>query len=143
MTNTKTVLLSAGIIVGAITMVSAAQAEMLKFHADMSVTEETPPAEGTGKGSAEVMVDTDAKKVAWNVKVDGLTGGATAAHIHGPAAVGEKAPPEVDMSKSVMEGTSDITEAQIADIQAGKTYVNIHTAKYPDGEIRGQLMAVK
>jgi CHRD domain len=47
------------------------------------------------------------------------------------------------MSKAIMEGSAEITDAQLADIQAGKTYVNIHTAKFPDGEIRGQLAAAK
>ncbi len=34
-----------------------------------------------------------------------------------------------------------LTEAQVADLKAGLYYVNIHTAKYPTGEIRGQLKA--
>jgi len=32
-----------------------------------------------------------------------------------------------------------MTPAQMADLQAGKCYVNIHTAANPGGEIRGQL----
>jgi CHRD domain len=143
MNITKIVLVSAGVFAGAFASVSAAQAEMLKFHADLVASEETPATDSKGKGMAEVTVDTDTKKVSWTVKTDGLTGDATAAHIHGPAAVGEKAAPEIDMSKAIMEGSAEITDAQLADIQAGKTYVNIHTAKFPDGEIRGQLAAAK
>jgi Cu/Zn superoxide dismutase len=139
----KIVLVSAGVVAGAFASVSAAQAEMLKFHADLVASEEAPATDSKGKGMAEVTVDTDTKKVSWTVKTDGLTGDATAAHIHGPAAVGEKAAPEIDMSKAIMEGSAEITDAQLADIQAGKTYVNIHTAKFPDGEIRGQLAAAR
>jgi hypothetical protein len=32
-----------------------------------------------------------------------------------------------------------LTEQQVADLKAGLYYVNIHTARYPAGEIRGQL----
>ncbi|MGI4955026.1 MAG: CHRD domain-containing protein, partial [Janthinobacterium lividum] len=33
-----------------------------------------------------------------------------------------------------------LTPAQLADLQAGKYYYNIHTATNPGGEIRGQLV---
>ena len=143
MNITRIFLITAGVIAGAVATVSAAQAEMLKFHADMVASEATPPTDSKGKGTAHVTVNTDTKKVSWTLKADGLTDDATAAHIHGPAAVGAKAAPEIDMSKAIMEGSADITDAQLADIKAGKTYVNVHTAKFPDGEIRGQLAAVK
>lgn len=143
MNNTKIALAVVGLTVALAGTMSVAQAEMMKFHADMTAGEETPATDSKGMGTAEVTVDTDAKKVSWTVKVDGLTGDATAAHIHGPAAVGEKAGPEIDMSKAIMEGSADITDAQLADIKAGKTYVNVHTAKFPDGEIRGQLAVAK
>jgi hypothetical protein len=32
-----------------------------------------------------------------------------------------------------------LTDAQLADLQAGRMYLNIHTEQYPDGEIRGQV----
>ena len=143
MTISKFTLAIAGVTVALLGATSAARADMLKFHANLVAGEETPATDSKGKGTADVTVDTAAKKVMWTVKIDGLTGAATAAHIHGPAAKGAKAPPEIDMSKTIMDGSAAITDAQIADIKAGKTYVNVHTAKFPDGEIRGQLEAAK
>jgi Cu/Zn superoxide dismutase len=143
MIRSKFTLAVAGVTVALLGATSAAHADMLKFHANMVAGEETPATDSKGKGTADVTVDTAAKKVMWTVKVDGLTGAATAAHIHGPAAKGAKAAPEIDMSKTIMDGSAAITDAQIADIKAGKTYVNVHTAKFPDGEIRGQLEAAK
>jgi hypothetical protein len=35
-----------------------------------------------------------------------------------------------------------LTQDQINLMQAGKTYVNVHTGKNPNGEIRGQIVAV-
>ncbi len=116
-----------------------AQAEMMKFTTVLNGAAGVPPSDSAATGSADVSVDTDAKKVTWTVKVEGLSGDATAAHIHGPASATEKAPPAIDMSAGIMAGSADITDAQIADLKAGKYYVNVHTAKFPDGEIRGQL----
>jgi uncharacterized protein YcfJ len=41
----------------------------------------------------------------------------------------------------IMEGSSELTEEQMADLEAGLLYINIHTPEHPDGEIRGQVMA--
>lgn len=38
-----------------------------------------------------------------------------------------------------MEATATVTQAQITEMVAGKDYVNVHTAKNPNGEIRGQI----
>jgi hypothetical protein len=40
---------------------------------------------------------------------------------------------------SPIKGTATLTDAQVADLMAGKYYVNVHTAANPAGEIRGQL----
>jgi hypothetical protein len=36
-------------------------------------------------------------------------------------------------------GTTVLTDAQAADLLAGRTYVNVHTSVHPPGEIRGQI----
>ena len=41
---------------------------------------------------------------------------------------------------SPVEGSATLTDAQAADLVAGKYYINIHTAANPGGEIRGQVM---
>ena len=116
-----------------------ASAEMKNYTIDLTADAEIPPTESSATGTADVTVDTDAKTVSWTVTVENLTGEATAAHIHGPATKDENASPVIDMSDSVMEGSADITDEQISELEAGKYYVNVHTEKYPDGEIRGQL----
>jgi Cu/Zn superoxide dismutase len=132
-----------GVITAMVAAAPLAQAEMLKYTTDLKGSAEVPPTDSAATGSAEVSVDTDAKTVKWTVKVDGLTGDATAAHIHGPATATEKAPPIIDMSSGIMAGSGAITDAQIEELKAGKYYLNVHTAKFPDGEVRGQLEAAK
>ena len=119
--------------------VTSASAEMLAFKADLKGASEVPPTDSAATGTAEVNVDTATKEVKWSIQFSGLTGDATAAHFHGPAAVGENAGPAVDISGKIESGSATLTDAQLADLQAGKLYINIHTAKFPDGEIRGQV----
>ena len=120
-----------------------ALAEEMKYTAELSGASEVPANESAATGSADVTVDTEAKTVSWTVSVQDLTGEPTAAHIHGPAGEDENAPPVIDMSDSIMEGSADITDEQIGELQDGQYYVNVHTEEYPDGEIRGQLAAAE
>ena len=79
----------------------------------------------------------------WRMSYSGLTGPATMAHIHGPAIPGTNAGVVVPFptAASPNEGQATLSPAQVADLMAGKWYVNVHTQRYPGGEIRGQLMA--
>lgn len=120
--------------------IAPAAAEMLAFKADLKGASEVPPTDSAATGTAEVSVDTATKEVKWTIQFSGLTGDATAAHFHGPAAVGENAGPAVDISGKIESGSATLTDAQLADLQAGKLYINLHTAKFPDGEIRGQVV---
>lgn len=120
-------------------LASPALAEMVNFKAELKGTSEVPPNDSAGTGSADVKFDTATKKLSWTVTHSGLSGDATAAHFHGPAAEGANAGPVVDISANVASGSADLTDAQIAELQSGMWYLNIHTAKFPDGEIRGQV----
>jgi CHRD domain len=70
------------------------------------------------------------------------------AHIHGPADENNTAgvlfaltatQTGTVVGSGSLSGTATLTDAQIADLKAGKWYVNIHTGNNPGGEIRGQL----
>jgi hypothetical protein len=128
----------------ALIMVSApAFSETMTFKADMKASSEVPPTNSVAAGSADVTLDTGTKKLTWTVVSRGLSGEATAAHFHGPAAPGANADPVVDISAALAKGSADLSDQQIADLQAGKWYINIHTEKFPDGEIRGQVEKAK
>jgi hypothetical protein len=121
---------------------SGAWADTITFHAKMDAASEVPPKTSSGTGTATVTLDTAAKTITYNVTYSGLTGPATMAHIHGPAAPGANAGVVVPFKAPVtspITGTATLTDAQIADLEAGKYYTNVHTAANPGGEIRGQL----
>ena len=115
-----------------------ALAEVQQFKASLNGKSVSPATDSAATGTADIKIDTDAKTITWTIKTTGLTGAAMAAHFHGPADPGANAKPEIDISKSIEQGTAPITAEQIADFNAGKIYINIHTVKFPDGEIRGQ-----
>lgn len=119
---------------------SSALAEMVKYKADLQAKSEVPPVDSNGSGTADITVDTEAKKVSWKVDVSGLSGDGTAAHFHGPAKEGENAPPVVDISGNWKEGSADLTDDQRKQLEDGMWYLNVHTAKFPDGEVRGQVV---
>lgn len=117
-------------------------AAMESFKADLKGSSEVPATTSKGTGSVDASYDTTSKKLTWTVTYSGLTGPATAAHFHGPAAATANAPPEVPLTgdmASPMKGSATLTDAQAADLTAGNMYFNIHTADNKGGEIRGQV----
>jgi hypothetical protein len=114
-----------------------------KMKAELDGKSEVPPNASAGTGTADIDYDPASKKLSWKVTYSGLTGAATAAHFHGPAEAGKNAGvavPIANPNTSPVEGSATLTDAQAADLVAGKYYVNIHTAANPGGEIRGQVM---
>ncbi|HEY3910688.1 MAG TPA: CHRD domain-containing protein [Stellaceae bacterium] len=128
---------------GALVMVAASgQAATRVFKATLNGSSEAPPTASTGTGTATATLNTATRRLSWDVTYSGLTGPTRAAHIHGPAAPGKNAPVVVPFTGSLaspIKGSKLLTAAQMANLDAGDDYVNIHTAKYPAGEIRGQL----
>jgi YD repeat-containing protein len=119
------------------------------FSTSLSGRDEVPPTNSrSASGTARLEYDKASHVVRWTVTFASLTSAATAAHIHGPADPGSNGPvvlvlPPRNMFPiaSPLQGSATLTDAQAADLMAGKWYVNIHTANNPNGEIRGQLLA--
>jgi CHRD domain len=124
----------------AIAFAGPASAEKLK--ATLDGKSEVPANTSAGTGSADLDYDAASKKLSWTVTYSGLSGPATAAHFHGPAESGKNAGVAVaipNAGTSPVEGSATLTDAQAADLEAGKYYINVHTAANPGGEIRGQV----
>ena len=117
-------------------------AKMDTYEASLSGSQEVPANSSGGRGTAEVQLNSSTNTVSWKVTYSGLSGPATAGHIHGPAAAGANAGvmiPFANVGTPTFQGTAAITPAQAAELAAGRTYVNMHSAQFPGGEIRGQL----
>jgi CHRD domain-containing protein len=113
-----------------------------KMKATLDGKSEVPANASAGTGTADLDYDPASKKLTWKLTYTGLSGPATAAHFHGPAEAGKNAGVAVaipNATASPVEGSATLTEAQAADLVAGKYYINVHTAANPGGEIRGQV----
>jgi hypothetical protein len=100
-----------------------------------------PPNDSKASGTVAVTFDDVSKKITWKGSYKDLTGPATAAHFHGPAAEGKNAGVAIPITPSgpEFEGFATLTEGQAREMLAGEWYVNVHTAANKGGEIRGQL----
>ena len=110
------------------------------MSATLSAAAQVPPNASRGTGTGTVRLD--GSSLSWNVAYQGLSGPVTGAHFHGPAPEGANAPVVVPFAGSLaspITGTATLTPAQIADLKAGRWYINLHTAANPGGEIRGQV----
>ena len=113
-----------------------------KMTATLDGASEVPPNTSAGKGTADIDYDAATKKLSWKLTYSGLSGPPTAAHFHGPAEAGKNSGVAVaipNATSSPAEGSATLTDAQAADLLAGKYYINLHTAANPAGEIRGQV----
>ena len=139
MSNTRTML--ATLALGA-TVAFAGPAFADKMKVTLDGKSQVPPNTSAGTGTADLDYDAPSKKLSWKITYSGLSGPATAAHFHGPAAAGANAGVKVPIANattSPVEGSATLTDEQAADLMAGKYYINIHTAANPGGEIRGQV----
>ena len=120
----------------------AAHAAETTVKADMNGKEEVPaPGDSDGKGTATIVLD-DAKNTAcYEFTYEGINK-VTAAHVH-TGAKGVAGPVVIDF-KADKNGDKGCVPADPTVLKAvrdnpGGHYVNLHTADFPAGAIRGQL----
>jgi hypothetical protein len=130
-------------LVALLSVTSLVSAEIVKLKADLKAQRmKVPPNDSNGTGMLEATYDSSSKQLSYTADYSGLTGNATMAHFHGPADAGKNAPIVVPVQGSVaspIKGTATLTDAQAAELLAGKLYFNVHTEKNKGGEIRGQV----
>ncbi|MBX3499860.1 MAG: CHRD domain-containing protein [Alphaproteobacteria bacterium] len=114
-----------------------------RVTASLTGAKEVPPAQTAGSGTVEGVVNMASRELTWNIKCSGLSGPVTGMHFHGPASEAQNAGVVVPIQGSCAgqgtTGKSVIDQNGLADLIAGKWYVNVHTQRYPNGEIRGQV----
>ena len=139
--------------------------DLKNFGTHLNGAEETTPGatEATqGQGQATFKLSDDGKSISYKLNVANIEN-VTQAHIHNAAAgsnggivvwLDPSAPPaqlspgrsdgtlnEGTITKANLVGTMAGKELSVllAEIVAGRTYVNVHTTQFPPGEIRGQI----
>jgi hypothetical protein len=120
----------------------ALAANSATFNVLLTGPAEVPPAPATGHGTASITIDPSKSQLCYELSATG-TDTPTMAHVHkgaagvaGPVVV-PLDPPANGSSKGCATAAPDALTAILADPSA--YYVNVHTAKYPKGAMRGQL----
>ncbi len=94
----------------------------------------------SSSGTGSVIVDPATRRISGVIVTNGIIG--TQAHIHS-GTPGVAGPVEIPLTGgptvwTIPDGTT-LTLDQLAKLNAGELYYNVHSAKFPGGEIRGQL----
>jgi hypothetical protein len=143
----------------ALSIVDTAYAVKRIYDAPLSGENEVPPVQSSATGLAEFTPPVN-DTIKYRINITGISG-ATGAHIYSGQA-GENGDVVADLLtettknkdtsygmtirgnlsdsslKGPMEGKT--LEDLVVAMDSGQTYVNIHTAQQPDGEIRGQII---
>src|SRR5438309_7753732 len=138
--------LGAVVVLGILVVVSIASGSTVSsatFKAALNAAQVTPHPKGTMVGASGTFKATlTGTNLKWTLTYKNLTGPAFAAHIHlgargknGMALVALCGP-----CKSPISGTANsVTDDEVALMLKGGAYVNVHTKKNPEGEIRGEI----
>ncbi len=107
---------------------------------DLRGGQQVPPTGSPNTGCGAFVIDTDANTLSFYIVFSGLAGAETVAHIHGSAAPGADAGPLLTLPPgNPKTGVWNYPQSMEDDILNARTYVNIHSTGFPDGEIRGQI----
>jgi hypothetical protein len=142
MNTTKRLVLAAAAAL-ALTACASVHSDTVRLGGSLSGAQEVPAVSTAATGTLDATFDKSSRKLAYTVTYTGLSGPASAAHFHGPAAPGQNAGVVVPFpnAESPIRGEATLTEAQAADLLAGRWYANVHSQAHPGGEIRGQVTA--
>ncbi len=106
------------------------------------------PVTSNGTGTITGTYHLEDNMIEYTINWSGISGPPIAMHFHGPADVNTAAGVAVGINVPQGAGTTGtvtcsatLTDAQEADLLAGKWYFNIHTDANKGGEIRGQVTA--
>jgi hypothetical protein len=125
-------------------------ANTVRFNAVLTVDKNVPAAKRPAGAIGHFSATLTGSTLRWTITYAGLTGVATESHIHG----GQTSPERFQAvvvplcgsylnyglpCRSGMTRTAKLDARSVALIKTGKTYVNVHTDKNPDGEIRGMI----
>ena len=106
----------------------------------LSSKQEVPENTSNATGTYSLSLDKSTNMLTYTINYNGIT--PTAMHFHS-GDVGVAGGVEFEVPgpySSGMQGTVTLTDAQESDLLDGKLYLNIHSAEFPAGELRGQAV---
>ena len=143
-------LLNRLILAGALCAAVNTHAQIVEFRATINAAQEVPATTSAATGTAIMLYDVRANTFDLLVSINGITNTLAASHVH-EAAAGSNGGVVTNLGaeavyarsgnslsgnfRSVAYGGDKLTLLQ------GGAYLNFHSAQFPGGEVRGQLIA--
>ena len=137
-----TALLAAGLAAAFALAGPRASNAPVKLTGALDAAQEVPALTGAARAGGAFSATLSGRALAWKLTFSRLTGAAAAAHIHlgKPGVAGAVALPLCGPCRSGASGKATVSAGLRTALLAGTAYVNVHTAKNPAGEIRGQIL---
>ena len=114
------------------------------LEASLNALNEAPPTSSAGYGAMEARYMPTMQTLEWRIYFGKLSGPVTYAFLQGPDGVGNEradiVPINPPFDGNIQRGSVTLTGAQAADLLAGRWSVELRTAQFPNGEIRGALL---
>ncbi len=130
-------------------LAAVARSQVIELRATINAAQEAPASTSAATGSAVMLYDIGTNKFDLFVTINGMSNTATLSHIH-EAAPGVAGPVVTNLGGEAVYTRSGTTlTAAFRDIThggdklkllQGGAYYNIHSAQFPGGEVRGQLI---
>lgn len=117
--------------------------ELAAFRAELSGAHTVPRSSSPARGELLAVLNRNTGLLRWKLRFARLSAPVQNAGFHSPGMDGELAPLVLSLGRTVLspsEGRAMLTPAQRADLLSGQWYINLPTARWPQGELRGQLL---
>jgi hypothetical protein len=127
----------------------AAADTLIPFTAAINGAQENPPVASPSTGVGLFLFDKDNSNLCYRISYTPLSSAELVAHIHGPGAPGQNAAilhnisPSPSPVGSPKHGCVVLTSTEVKSLGKGLLYFNVHSANFPGGESRGQILPVK
>ena len=127
-------------------LVSSVHAQPPQYRARLSVVPIDVAMQGTIAGSGSATATLKGTTLTINGTFTGLKTAATVARVHRSPRTAMRGTPIGDLTvtaetSGTISGTIELTKEQIADLAAGRLYVQLHSQKAPEGNLWGWLFA--
>lgn len=158
----KRVATTVAAIVLVLGLTSMAEAQTVRFTANLSGANETPGIVTGAFGTADVTWDVATQTLSWIIDVFNMPSGTTNAHFHvggpgvaGPTVVNIAFPAQISNDYRLAGSATEANLSQRGDqgirswqdleqsLFGGQLYINVHSSVNGGGEIRGQVVRVQ
>lgn len=117
---------------------------LLRFFADLSAGEQSASTDSPGAGRVDFTLDRKTLRLEWTIRFRKLTSAPIGLHVHGPQTPGTEAGMLFDLmpASAVRDGARGakiLDDGLLGYLVQDRLYVNLHTRRYPAGELRGHV----